>query len=216
MSASTDTISFYYQAQVDLNNACSPAYSSIYQLKEYPELNGIAEVNQSCEDFVVSISANDNANFTNFVQWYYSENGNDYSATDEGKNIVLTDTAITESWWIAEFANGMSCTMYDTVFVTDCPGPPVDIPNALTVNEDNANETFWIENIEYYPDNELVIYNRWGSVIYRTFGYINEWDGTRNGEPMPIGTYYFILKLNDEDNQEFQGYLTLLLSLIHI
>ena len=80
----------------------------------------------------------------------------------------------------------------------------------MTVNEDGANETFFIDRIWFYPENTLTIYNRWGSVIYVAHGYNNDWDGSSNGSPMPVGTYYYILNLGDEKDTEFQGYITLL------
>ena len=81
---------------------------------------------------------------------------------------------------------------------------------AMTINGDGANETFWIDKIWYYPENEFIVYNRWGTIVYETRGYNNDWDGTRDGEPLPIGTYYYILKLNDKAKEEFQDYLTII------
>ena len=50
-----------------------------------------------------------------------------------------------------------------------------------------------------YPDNKVVILNRWGDHV-RTFDrYDNKnqvWDGTNNlGKPLPDGTYYYVLTI---------------------
>jgi len=64
-------------------------------------------------------------------------------------------------------------------------------------------------DLEDYPDSELNIYNRWGNLVYHVIGYKNDWEGTfNNKKELPDGTYYYILELNDpEDQRIFQGYL---------
>uniref|UniRef100_UPI0035699EBB Ig-like domain-containing protein n=1 Tax=Mangrovibacterium sp. TaxID=1961364 RepID=UPI0035699EBB len=76
--------------------------------------------------------------------------------------------------------------------------------NEFSPNGDGANDRFYIECIEKYPNNHLKIYNRWGNVVYTANGYANEWDGSSNGRAtfnestgLPVGTYYYILNLGD-------------------
>ena len=75
---------------------------------------------------------------------------------------------------------------------------PIRIPNVITVNGDGSNDTWEIENIESYPAAEFLIYNRWGNLVWKSDGYPKKWDGTnfRNGEVLPDGTYFYIIKLN--------------------
>lgn len=98
----------------------------------------------------------------------------------------------------------------DTATVTisiTCPPPPtIIIYNAFSPNGDGNNETFTVENIEFYPDNELRIFNRWGSLVYETEGYLNTWDGKWEGKDLPDGTYYYILKVAAL-NETFTGYV---------
>ena len=72
------------------------------------------------------------------------------------------------------------------------------------------NETFYIDKIRFYPENTLRIYNRWGSLVYEAYGYNNEWAGTRDGELLPVGTYYYVLDLGDGAGSSYEGYITLL------
>jgi gliding motility-associated-like protein len=69
------------------------------------------------------------------------------------------------------------------------------------------NPTWVIKNIDLYPDNELVIVNRWGNEVYSVKEYHNNWDG--NG--LSDGTYFYYLKV-DMCGQEntFKGYLTII------
>jgi gliding motility-associated-like protein len=59
-------------------------------------------------------------------------------------------------------------------------------------NNDDTNDKFIIENADQYPDNELFVYNRWGSQVFYAKNYRNNWDANWNSEPLPDGTYYYI------------------------
>lgn len=77
----------------------------------------------------------------------------------------------------------------------DIPDP---IPNVITPNNDGSNDFFWIPEIDYFTKNELVIYNRWGNVVYSAKPYKNEWVGkSSNGKDLPDGIYYYVLDLGN-------------------
>ncbi len=81
--------------------------------------------------------------------------------------------------------------------------PLVDIPEVFTPNGDNKNSFFKIKNIEIYPLNHILIFNRWGNKVYEGKPYMNEWDGKNyfgpkiGGDELPVGTYFYILDLGD-------------------
>ena len=81
----------------------------------------------------------------------------------------------------------------------------VDIPNVITPNGDGVNDALVIPSISNLPDHELIIYNQWGDVVYRTTDYNNDWEGTYNGEALPDGTYYYIFKpdVNDSGRNQY-------------
>lgn len=81
------------------------------------------------------------------------------------------------------------------------------IYKAFTPNNDNINDTWQIGNIEYYPGNKVMIFDRWGSLVYKATGYNNEsviWDGSSNQRAfggrniVPSGTYFYTIDLGDE------------------
>ena len=39
--------------------------------------------------------------------------------------------------------------------------------------------------------------NRWGEMLFESVGYGTPWDGRYNGGYVPVGTYYYVIKLND-------------------
>lgn len=87
--------------------------------------------------------------------------------------------------------NTEGCYSEAEVTVTVFPG--VDIPNAFTPNGDADNQTWELKNIVLYPDCSVEIFNRWGTRVYKTANYQNEWDGAG----LPAATYYYVIKLNN-------------------
>ena len=85
------------------------------------------------------------------------------------------------------------------------------VPNAITPNDDGKNDFLMIDNLDKYPKNELIIFNRWGDILYKSKNYNNDWNGTnQSGEPLPEGTYYYVLRLSLNDAQILRGDLTIL------
>lgn len=92
-------------------------------------------------------------------------------------------------------ANG--CIGRDTVLITVIP--EINASSGFTPNGDGLNDTWIIDNLELFPDNNVQIFDRWGVILYSQKGYNsgNAWDGTYNGKPLPVGTYYYTIELND-------------------
>ncbi|MES2649809.1 MAG: PKD domain-containing protein [Bacteroidota bacterium] len=67
------------------------------------------------------------------------------------------------------------------------------IPNVFSPNGDGINDVWKINNLGDYPGAVVEIFDRYGSLAYRTIGYNNPWDGRRNGNPVPVGVYYYII-----------------------
>jgi gliding motility-associated-like protein len=87
----------------------------------------------------------------------------------------------------------VNITRRDTL---DCL-PRVELPTAFSPNFDGSNDYLVIKGLDEYPDNEVLIYNRWGQLVYSTSGYRNDWYGLdRNGYPLADGTYFVIVKVN--------------------
>lgn len=74
--------------------------------------------------------------------------------------------------------------------------PPINPFNAFTPNNDGFNDTWEIDRIQEFPNAQIVIYSRWGSKVFQTTNYRNDWDG----DDLPAATYYYVIELNDIDN----------------
>ena len=98
------------------------------------------------------------------------------------------------------------------------PLEPVDLdalPNAITPNGDGMNDALifdlLITNPLDFPNSELVIFNRWGDVVFKQQPYDNTWQGTnQSGGELPEGTYYFINRLSLENPEILSGDITII------
>ncbi len=77
------------------------------------------------------------------------------------------------------------------------------IPQGFSPNGDFVNDLFIIRGILKYPNNKILIYNRWGNKVFGASPYLNSWDGRCisglrvGGDELPIGTYFYVLDLGD-------------------
>ena len=81
------------------------------------------------------------------------------------------------------------------------------IPEGLSPNGDNTNDTWTIGGLNQYPDAVILVFNRWGNEVYRGDAFSDPWDGSFQGDPQPTADYYYILDLGD--GQKFNGVVTL-------
>ena len=88
------------------------------------------------------------------------------------------------------------------VTVDDC----LVISKGFSPNNDGDNDFFVIPCIEDYPENNIKIYNRYGTLVFEANNYKNNWDGIPNqGFPkketvLPTGTYYYVLQIDSIKN----------------
>ncbi|WEK37403.1 MAG: gliding motility-associated C-terminal domain-containing protein [Candidatus Pseudobacter hemicellulosilyticus] len=71
----------------------------------------------------------------------------------------------------------------------------LSIPNVFSPNNDGIHDTWRVDQLSSYPQSVLSVFNRNGQLVFRTTGNAREWDGRYNGQPVPVGTYYYIIDL---------------------
>jgi gliding motility-associated-like protein len=83
--------------------------------------------------------------------------------------------------------------------------------DVFSPNGDGQNDRWVIEGIENFPNSTLSIFDRWGQLVFETTGYANDWEGSRNdGSLLPLGAYFFVLRLGDNSVAPVKGTLTLI------
>jgi large repetitive protein len=119
--------------------------------------------------------------------------------------------------------NSTTCSFTVTVIYESLPeeptvGEPV-VPIAISINPiitpdgDGKNDTWIIDKIAGL-ENRVMVFDRWGSVIYTASDYDNErvvWDGTSGGSKVvPTGTYFYVVSYISEGRTfETKGFLEL-------
>jgi gliding motility-associated-like protein len=105
-----------------------------------------------------------------------------------------------------------NCVNADTVNITVIQNKFAGkVGNLFTPNGDGLNDTWYIEDIRNFPDNEVAVYNIYGNEVYRTKSYANNWQGTYNGSNLPDGTYYYVIRF-DSFNITLRGAVDILRS----
>ncbi|HLP12766.1 MAG TPA: gliding motility-associated C-terminal domain-containing protein [Flavobacteriales bacterium] len=90
------------------------------------------------------------------------------------------------------------CMTTDSVLVNIQGG---GLYNGFSPNGDGINDDWTIPMLECYPQNKVIILNRYGAEVWKGVDYNNragKWDGKNiNGEALPDGTYYYVIAYND-------------------
>ncbi|MBK9284351.1 MAG: gliding motility-associated C-terminal domain-containing protein [Sphingobacteriaceae bacterium] len=91
--------------------------------------------------------------------------------------------------------NGCALKRFVSIQIdTDCK---IKIYNTVTLNGDNNNDKFIIDNIGQFKRNNVTIFNRWGKVLFNESGYDNEtvyWPKNKN---LSGGTYFYLIDLGN-------------------
>lgn len=69
------------------------------------------------------------------------------------------------------------------------------MPTAFTPNGDGVNDEWRIQNIESLTEAVVTIFDRWGSVVFSSTGYLKPWDGTFKSEKVPVGPYTYQIQI---------------------
>ncbi len=108
--------------------------------------------------------------------------------------------------------NSYGCSDTANVYVDIDYTMPDFIPNAFSPNGDGLNDVFKIENISYQKLIALRVFNRWGQMVYESSDPAKGWDGTQNGQPCNMDSYYYLIVLSYPDGQikNYKGEVTLI------
>jgi gliding motility-associated-like protein len=99
------------------------------------------------------------------------------------------------------------CKASDEVLVTVLKKPGV--PNTFSPNGDGIHDRWEIKYLDTYPGATVEIYNRYGQLVFKSTGHTQSWDGTYNGKPVPVGTYYYIVNPKN-GRKQVSGYVDII------
>ena len=77
----------------------------------------------------------------------------------------------------------------------------LDVPTAFTPNNDGLNDSFGAvaQGVEEY---KLVVYNRYGEIVFNSNAISEKWDGTYKGSKVPAGGYMYEVIAKSHENEE--------------
>ncbi|MFA5246178.1 MAG: PKD domain-containing protein, partial [Pedobacter sp.] len=109
---------------------------------------------------------------------------------DDVKNPVASPQ--TDTRYSVTVISDEGCELFDDVLIKVLEKPL--IPNTFSPNGDGINDIWNIQYLDSYTGVIVNIYNRFGIKVYSSVGYLNPWNAISNGEPVPVGTYYYLIK----------------------
>lgn len=127
-----------------------------------------------------------------------------FPATDLNDNLNIMNVAVWDQC-------GKMIASDEIKVYNRCPLGP---PNVITANGDGVNDFFIIKNIEDYDRVEVIIFNRWGVIVFEDANYQNNWSGLdRSGNELSAGVYTYIVTpesekyiYDDNERTEFTGH----------
>jgi len=139
----------------------------------------------------------------------------DPSKLSEGSEYSFTYTSGTDC------VSKQTFTIHATndCFVAPCESPDgIEISKVVTANNDGINDTFVISDVESCGfTSAVIIFNRWGKMVYESDNYHNNWAGYNegggpsvgSGNKLPTGTYYYIVNVVGSGYAPITGYIYL-------
>ena len=188
-NVSVDKYSYLYRLRViDVCNYISP-YSNIGKTillkvnedEEFPELSWTAYEKWTIgvDRYLVELLDEDYGHFkqVEIVQ--------DTFFTDK----LTKDNYAEYCYRITAFRSGDDAQSISNVVCIPTPFN-IWVPNAFTPNEDENNPTFKVQG-SFVREYEILIYNRWGQLVFYSNDINHSWDGTYEGMLLPEGQYYY-------------------------
>ena len=124
--------------------------------------------------------------------------------------IGFTDTGHNDVTMIVESGAGCPGTSSKVIFVA----PPFELfmPTGFTPNGDGKNDVLLPVGDNYISEFEMVIVNRWGTVMFKSTSPVDGWDGKFKGDLAQPGAYVYLIRVVDIEGVEwkYEGTVVLL------
>lgn len=118
-------------------------------------------------------------------------------------------TALDSIWNESEFSN------FECIDIDECG--LIWFPNVFTPNGDQWNQYFQADSVNSIQNFEIIIFNRWGSVVYESNDAFFEWDGRdqNNNKECSTGVYFYEARITHYTlvgavEKKYRGSVTLL------
>ena len=222
-TVANDTINFWYYDFGGQGSQATPNPTQLFLASGSFIITQIVNSTQNCADTniqTINLTPKPEAGF-----YYNTNNGLNVGA--QFTFIDTSDYAVAWDWDLGNgntsnlqdpstvyFSNGsyvVTQYVYNDLGCSDSARRTIDIstvttrieqliPNAISPNGDGKNDVWKLNFLPFTnPNAEVTIFNRWGQTLFHSIGYFEPWDGTYKGEMLPEGTYYYVIKLHEDE-----------------
>ncbi len=197
------SINMIYTVTATNNFGCTDSSSTMVSVNTYPNPYIMTDKDTVCRGEGTNLTAYG----ADYYKWSTGESGN-VLPVSPASSTVYTVTA-------SNILNGTTCSDTASAKVDVVRCNTYYIPNAFSPNGDNVNDRFIVtgqfKNVE---DFEMMIFDRWGRLIFHTSDYQEGWRGRDDNsfEPMPVGTYIYKIRITEGSFEpiELEGSVILL------
>ncbi len=103
-----------------------------------------------------------------------------------------------------EFGCTAEATTTVTVLLPQCDETDVFLPTGFTPNGDNINDVLKVES-NFVKSMELLVYDRWGELVFSTTNQDEGWDGTYNGAELAPDVYAYCLQATCSNGVDYKS-----------
>ena len=174
---------------------CEGTGSIDLEMYDLPEFEILKERDTICKGEPVTIKVEDGVSFL----WTSME-----TIIPDPNSDQITVSPKADERFMIEVTDEHGCTDTGSVIVRVVDCDDISVPSAFSPNADGINDRLVIRNIYHFPNNEFIVYNRYGEVVYSRKGYDNSWGGI----DVPTGVYYYTVDLGQ--GKVYSGTITLI------
>ena len=198
----------YTQSFIVQLEACNDTLLQDISFKVFGTPNSQLSLLTQCENRAITIISSANI-LTDILDWEQSTNAIDWISLGD-PNESYTQIGFDSFYYRAKVSNALAtdCWVYSDTISTGL-SCPLFIPNAISPNGDNANDVWKIDGLQNFSFPTVEVYNRYGAQVYLNQGAYEAWDGTRNGDLLPNGTYYYVIRTSFNNEDAYTGVLTI-------
>ncbi len=168
--------------------------------------------------FIKDINLSANAYLTGDINWTFNFGGGSFSVPQGSSTVAQGMDSGENEILLTISSGGGDCPQFDQTDLIKVvvQEDPFISKGMSPEDKTGGNDYFYIENIENV-ENELTIFNKLGTVLFQIDNYScsmidnsNCWDGRdKSNNPLPDGTYYYVLKIKGSNPQTVTGYFVI-------
>ncbi|MEL6810476.1 MAG: choice-of-anchor L domain-containing protein [Bacteroidota bacterium] len=173
---------------------CVETDEVVINFRTLPEVELGETIIKCAQDIIVLEATPTNIDVNDVTFTWFVDGGEIAGATSN--TLEVTD----EGLYSVEISDD-GCIGEDSIAVTFYANENCVISEGISPNGDDLNETLDLEFLNDQKDiTKLSIFNRLGRLVYEKQEYINEWIGqTNDGAELPVGTYFYVIELLEEE-----------------